>query len=85
MVQPPGVRGRAYVDRDDANPDLPACFELPLELVDRIAYLESRGLQTRPIALITRPEDFEPVAGAWRNRFRPSAAFGKPCRIDRLL
>jgi hypothetical protein len=85
MVQPPGVHGRAFVDRDDANPDLPACFELPLELVDRIAYLESRGLRTRPIALITRPEDFEPVAGAWRNRFRPSAAFGKPCRIDRLL
>lgn len=85
MVQPPGVNGLAFVDRDDANPDLPACFELPLELVDRIAFLESRGLRTRPIALITRPEDFEPVAGVWRNRFRPYAAFGKPCRIDRLL
>jgi hypothetical protein len=85
MVQPPGVRGHAFVDRDDENPDLPACFELPLELLDRIAFLESRGCRTRPIALITRPEDFEPVAGGWRNRFRPGAAFGRACRVDRLL
>jgi hypothetical protein len=85
MVQPPGVSGRAYVDRDGENPELPACFELPLELVDRIVFLESRGWRTRPIALITRPEDFEPVAGGWRNRFRPAAAFGRTCRIDRLL
>jgi hypothetical protein len=85
MVQPPGVRGRAFVDRDDGNPDLPACFELPLELVDRINFLESRGWRTRPIALITRPEDFEPVPGGWRNRFRPAAVFGRACRIDQLL
>ena len=85
MVQPPGIRDRAFVDRDEENPDLPACFELPLELVDRMAFLESRSFRTRPIALITRPEDFEPVAGAWRNRFRPAAAFGRACRIDRLL
>ena len=85
MVQPPGIRDRAFVERDEENPDLPACFELPLELIDRLAFLESRGCRTRPIALITRPEDFEPVAGTWRNRFRPAAAFGRACRIDRLL
>jgi hypothetical protein len=85
MIQPPGVRGRAFVDRHDAVPDLPACFELPLELVDRIAFLEARGFNTRPIALITRPEDFDTVAGTWRNRFRPEAAFHRPCRLDRLL
>ena len=85
MVQPPGVRGRAFVGRDAENSELPACFELPLELVDRISFLESRGFRTRPIALITRPEDFEPVAGVWRNRFRPAAAFRRPCRLDRLL
>ena len=85
MVQPPGVRGLAFVDRDEENPDLPACFELPLELVDRISFLEKRGLRTRPIALITRPEDFEPVAGTWRNRFRPAAAFCRTCPLDRLL
>jgi hypothetical protein len=73
------------VDRDCENPDLPACFELPLELIDRISFLEARGCRTRPIALITRPEDFEPVAGGWRNRFRPAAAFGRACRVDRLL
>jgi hypothetical protein len=85
MVQPPGVRGRAFVDRDAENSELPACFELPLELVDRISFLESRGFRTRTIALITRPEDFEPVAGVWRNRFRPAASFRRPCRLDRLL
>ena len=85
MIQPPGVRGRAFVDRHDTVPDLPACFELPLELVDRVAFLESRGFRTRPIALITRPEDFDAVAGTWRNRFRPEAAFHRPCRLDRLL
>lgn len=85
MVQPPGVHGRAFVDGDEANPELPACFELPLELVDRMTFLESRGWRTRPIALITRPEDFEPVGCRWRNRFRPAAACGRPCRLDRLL
>lgn len=85
IYQPRGVGGVAFVDPDDAFPDLPACFELPLELVDRIAFLEARGFRTRPIALITRPEDFEPVAGGRRNRFRPEARFGRPCRIDALL
>ena len=85
MYQPPGVSGRAFVDADDSLPDLPACFELPLELVDRIAFLESRGIRTRPLAVITRPEDFEPVAGRLRNRFRPDARFHEPFAIDRLL
>lgn len=85
MVQPPGVRGRAFVDPHEEFPDLPACFELPLELVDRIAHLEARGYSTRPIALITRPEDFTTVAGARRNRFRPEAPFHRPCPLDWLL
>ena len=99
MYQPPGVTGRAFasqsrwwrrtgrafVDRHDVFPELPACFELPLELIDRVSFLEGRGIRTRPIALITRPEDFEPVAGCWRNRFRPEARFARPCRLDRLL
>jgi hypothetical protein len=85
LYQPPGVAGRAFVDADETLPDLPACFELPLELVDRITFLEARGIRTRPLAVITRPEDFEPVAGRLRNRFRPDARFRRPFAIDRLL
>jgi hypothetical protein len=85
MYQPPGVVGRAFVDPHDALPDLPACFELPLELMDRIAFLEARGFRTRPLAVITQPEDFETVAGSLRNRFRPDARFGRPCSPGRLL
>lgn len=85
MYQPAGVTGRAFVDADGSLPDLPACFELPLELLDRIAFLEARGIRTRPLAVITRPEDFEPVGGRIRNRFRPDARFRRPFAIDRLL
>ncbi len=85
MYQPPGASGQAFVDPDDVLPDLPACFELPLELVDRISFLESRGFRTRPLAVITQPEDFETVAGSLRNRFRPDARFGRPCSPGRLL
>ena len=85
MYQPPGFHGRAFVDRHEEFPELPACFELPLELLDRIAFLESRGIRTRPIALVTRPEDFTPVAGRLRNRFRPDASFRPPCHLERLL
>jgi hypothetical protein len=85
MYQPPDVVGRAFVDAHDALPELPACFELPLELMDRIAFLEARGFRTRPLAVITQPEDFELVAGSLRNRFRPDARFGQPCSTSRLL
>lgn len=85
MYQPLGVVGQAFVDPHDALPDLPACFELPLELMDRIAFLEARGFRTRPLAVITQPEDFETVAGSLRNRFRPDARFGRPCSPGRLL
>lgn len=76
LYQPPGMRGRAVVDADDRFADLPACFELPLELLDRAAHMEARGVRTRPIAVVARPEDF--VAdddGRPRNRFFPEAVF----------
>ena len=85
LHQPPGLVGRAFVDADAALPDLPACFELPLELLDRMAFLEARGIRTRPLAVITRPEDFVMVAGTPRNRYRPDARFHKPVAIDRLV
>lgn len=86
MYQPPGMRGRAVVDADGRFPDLPAVFELPLELLDRAAFLEARGFRTRPLVIPTRPEDFAPGPdGRPRNRFFPNAACRHPSRLDGLI
>lgn len=86
LYQPPGMRGRAVVDADDRFADLPAVFELPLELIDRAEFLESRGFRTRPLVIPTVPADFQPGPdGRLRNRFFPEAVFRTPCGLDRLL
>lgn len=86
MYQPPGMRGRAVVDADDRLPDLPAVFELPLELIDRTEFMEARGFRTRPLVILTRPEDFAPGPdGRLRNRFFSEAPCRPPCGLDRLL
>ena len=59
LYQPPGIEGLAFVDRHEQFAELPACFELPLELLDRAAYLADRGFRTRPLAVVTQPEDFD--------------------------
>lgn len=85
MCQPPGMRGRALVDADDRFDDLPAVFELPLELLDRAEHLESRGWRTRPLVVPTRPEDFVPGPdGRLVNRYVPEATVRPPCRLERL-
>lgn len=86
MYQPPGMRGTAVVDAHDRFDDLPALFELPLELIDRADHLESRGFLTRPLVIPTRPEDFAiDPGGRPRNRFFPDAACRRPCSLERLL
>ena len=86
MYQPPGMRGTAVVDAHDAFDGLPALFELPLELIDRAEFLESRGFRTRPLVIPTRPEDFAvDPDGRTRNRFFPEAACRRPCSLERLL
>ena len=63
LYQPPGIEGLAFVDRHQEFPDLPACFELPLELLDRAAFLADRGFRTRPLAVVAQPEDFQSARG----------------------
>jgi len=76
LYQPRGMRGRAVVDADERFGDLPVCFELPLELLDRAAHLEAHGIRTRPLAVVARPEDFAVGSdGLRRNRFFPEASF----------
>lgn len=86
MYQPAAMRGLAFVDPDDRFDDLPACFELPEELIDRATHLEDRGIRTRPLAIVTRPEDFALADdGRWRNRFDRQARFRLTCGLDRLV
>lgn len=89
MYQPPGMRGTAIVDADDRFTDLPAMFELPLELLDRAAFLEARGFRTRSLVIPTAPSDFERGAdGRLRNRFfscrgLPRAGESRPASVNR--
>jgi hypothetical protein len=86
MYQPPGMRGRAMVDADGRFADLPAVFELPLELIDRAEFLESRGCRTRPLLVPTVPTDFVVGPdGRLRNRFFPHAVCRQPAPLDGLL
>jgi hypothetical protein len=67
MYQPPGQVGKerlltssaqpgervAVIDGSPTCPHLPAVFELPGELFDRLEYLAARGIPARPLALPT--------------------------------
>lgn len=87
MYQLPGMEGTATIDPHDQFDDLPAFFESPLELIDRSTFLAARGIANRPIALLTRPEDFVrcETGSGWGNRFYPEARFRRPCRLDAVL
>jgi hypothetical protein len=85
LYQLPGMRGIGFVDPHECFPDLPAFFESPLELLDRATFLRGKGVVTRPLAVLTRPEDFEVGAdGTMNNRFFPEASFAKPVKLDWL-
>jgi len=76
LYQLPGVRGMAHVDPHERFADLPAFYESPLELVDRAAHLAERGIASRPLALVTQLDDFQPSGdGRMCNRFYPRGVF----------
>jgi len=87
LYQLPGMRGVALIDVHESFTDLPAFYESPLELLDRCSFLAARGIPTRPIALVTRPEDFESIenSGEVRNKFLPHARFRCPCPLSAFL
>lgn len=75
--------GPAIVDPNDDLPDLPAFYESPAELMDRILYLESRGVETRPIALLVNRRDFiRDERGDAVNRYFPSLGGPRPLSPD---
>jgi len=57
MYQPPGLRGVATVDAHESCDELPAYYELPLELLDRMEFLARRGIRSRALALLAEPDD----------------------------
>lgn len=81
----PGEEGRAVVDPHDTIPDLPAWYESPLEVADRAAFLASRGIRSRPLALVTRPEDFVAGEDGLVNRFFPAGSYRTPADLRRLV
>jgi hypothetical protein len=85
MTQFPGMSTLALVDPHERFADLPAFYESPLELIDRSTFLAGKGIASRPIALITQPDDFEvETDGRLRNRFYPEARFRRPAGLDWL-
>ncbi|MGB8853391.1 MAG: hypothetical protein WCC69_07495 [Pirellulales bacterium] len=80
LYQPPGMHGIAIIDAHESCTELPAYFELPLELLDRAEFLAHRGIRSRPLALLAQSEDFltPPEGGPPRNRFLPGIAPGDP-------
>ena len=69
----PGDNGPATIDPHDEIPELPAFYESAGELLDRIHFLEERGVATRPIALLVQEGDFETLRDGTPpvNRFFP--------------
>lgn len=52
LYQRPGDAGIARVDRDDDATEVPAFYDSPLEVCDRLAFLAGRGIPCRPLALL---------------------------------
>jgi hypothetical protein len=87
MYQLPGMFDTAAIDPHEEFDDLPAYYSSPLELVDRAAFLAARGIPNRPIALLTRREDFHPRGVGPRplNRFQPDVNFRRPADLRRIF
>ena len=83
--------GLAVVDANPDIPELPAFYESPLELADRLDFLDRRGVPARPLALVTRPEDFgredqrrPGMSSCRQNRFIPEGRFRPPADLSQL-
>jgi hypothetical protein len=87
MYQLPGMINAAAIDPHEEYDDLPAFYNSPLELVDRAAFLASKGIPSRSIALFTRREDFHPRGVGARpiNRFQPAVGFRRPADLRRIF
>lgn len=83
LYQLPGDVAVARIDRSVEQPDLPAFYEEPKELVDRQAFLARRGVSTRALALLTHRGDFDVAVSPPRNRHVPAAKWTRAVIFER--
>jgi hypothetical protein len=79
LYQLAGRPGIGLIDPHDEVPDMPACYESPVELADRQDYLAARGIPTRAIAVVSQRTDFDRGGGGWWNRYCPRARWHRAC------
>lgn len=81
----PGMPRIGFVEPHPTFRHLPSFFDSPLEVLDRSELLARRGVRSRPLALLTQPEDFERAAdGTLVNRYVPHGTLRRPSRIGWL-
>ncbi len=85
LYHPPGTPRIGLIEPHAEIDELPAFFESPFELLERSALLAARGIPSRPLALLTQPEDFVRSARGRVNRFFPAGSFRRPSSLDWLV
>lgn len=81
----PGMPRIGFVEPHHTFRHLPSFFDSPLELLERSEFLARRGVRSRPLALLTQPEDFDPGPdGTPVNRYVPHGTLRRPSRLGWL-
>ena len=81
----PGMPRIGFIEPHHTFRHLPSFFDSPLDLVDRSEFLARRGVRSRPLALLTQPEDFDRAAdGTLVNRYVPHGTLRRPSRLGWL-
>jgi len=81
----PGMPRIGFIEPHHTFRHLPSFFKSPLDLVARAEFLARRGVRSRPLALLTQPEDFDRAAdGTLVNRYVPHGTLRRPSRLGWL-
>lgn len=81
----PGMPRIGFVEPHPTFCRLPSFFDSPLEVLERSEYLARRGVRSRPLVLLTQPEDFDRAAdGTLVNRYVPHGTLRRPSRLGWL-
>ncbi|MFM7043394.1 MAG: hypothetical protein ACKO35_14555 [Planctomycetaceae bacterium] len=81
----PGMPRIGFIEPHRTFRHLPSFFDSPLEVLDRSEFLARRGVRSRPLVLLTQPEDFDKAEdGALVNRYVPHGTLRRPSRLGWL-
>ncbi|NBU40247.1 MAG: hypothetical protein EBS51_05450 [Planctomycetia bacterium] len=85
LYHAPGMPRIGFVEPHPTFRHLPSFFDSPLEVIDRSEFLARHGVRSRPLALLTQPEDFDRAAdGTLVNRYVPHGTLRRPSRLGWL-